>query len=388
MLTSATDRAMPYWRLSAFYLFYFAALGILLPYWSLYLRSLGFDALAIGQLMAVIMVTKLVAPNVWGWIADHTGRRIAVIRLASLLSLLVFSAIFFVESFWAIAWVMALYSFFWNASLPQFEVVTLNWLGRDIRRYGQIRLWGSVGFIGAVGGVGALLDAWSVSSVPGMLLLVFAGILLSSLLITDGPDASRHDAGHPPLVHVLRQPAVIAFLIACFLMQAGHGVYYTFFSLYLTDAGYSKVETGAFWALGVLAEVGLFLVMHRLMARFEARRLVFASLLIAAARWLLIGWFPGSLVLVVVAQLLHAVTFGVFHAAAIHLVHGFFPGRLQGRGQALYSSLSFGAGGALGSLAGGYLWDAVSPLAAFAAASGVSLIAAAVVAVWLRPTRA
>ncbi len=376
---------MPYWRLSAFYLFYFAALGILLPYWSLYLRSLGFDALAIGQLMAVIMVTKLIAPNVWGWVADHTGRRIAVIRLASLLSLLVFSAIFLVESFWAIALVMALYSFFWNASLPQFEVVTLNWLGRDIRRYGQIRLWGSVGFIGAVGGVGALLDAWPAGIVPGMLLLVFAGILLSSLLISDGPGASRHDDSHPPLGRVLRQPAVIAFLIVCFLMQAGHGVYYTFFSLYLTDAGYSKGETGAFWALGVLAEVGLFLIMHRLMARFDARRLVLASLLIAAARWLLIGWFPGLLALVVIVQLLHAVTFGVFHAAAIHLVHGFFPGRLQGRGQALYSSLSFGAGGALGSLAGGFLWDTLSPLAAFAAASGVSLIAAGVVAIWLRP---
>jgi len=365
--------------------FYFAALGILLPYWSLYLRSLGFDALAIGQLMAVIMITKLIAPNIWGWIADHSGQRIAVIRLASLMSLLVFSVIFWTRSFWAIAAVMAFYSFFWNASLPQFEVITLNWLGSDTHRYGLIRLWGSVGFIAAVGVAGLLLDHYPISIVPVALLLVLGGILASSLLVGEGGQVAHADHVPVPLMSVLRQPAVAAFLVSCFLMQAGHGVYYTFFSIWMTDVGYSKGQTGAFWALGVLSEVALFLVMHHLMRCYDARRLVFASLLIAAVRWLLIGLFPASLLLVLAAQVLHAVTFGVFHAAAIQLVHDFFPGRLQGRGQALYSSLSFGAGGAIGSLAGGWLWDVWSPLAAFVAASGVSLLAAGIVFRWLPP---
>ncbi len=376
---------MPYWRLSAFYLFYFAALGILLPYWSLYLRALGFDALAIGQLMAVVMVTKLVAPNLWGWLADHSGRRIAVIRLASAVSLLAFAAIYLTRSFWGIAAVMAVYSFFWNASLPQFEVITLNWLGSDTRRYGLVRLWGSIGFISAVGLLGVLLDRHPVSWVPAALLLALGGIFFSSLLIGEGPVSWHADVRHPPLTRVLRHPAVIAFLCASFLMQAGHGVYYSFFSIWLSDAGYGKGETGALWALGVLAEVGLFLIMHHLMERFEARRLVFVSLLAAAARWLLIGLFPDRLGLILLAQILHAVTFGVFHAAAIQLVHEYFPGRLQGRGQALYSSLSFGAGGALGSFVGGWLWESWSPLAAFIAASAVSLLAAGVVHRWMRP---
>jgi PPP family 3-phenylpropionic acid transporter len=334
--------------------------------------------------MAVVMVTKLVAPNIWGWIADHSGHRIAVIRLASLLSLLVFASILEAESFWTIALVMAVYSFFWNASLPQFEVVTLNWLGRDTHRYSLVRLWGSIGFIAAVGLLGLLLDHYPVTIVPGAMLLSLGGILLASLLIGEGPRDAQHDEAHPPLSRVLRQPAVAAFLVACFLMQAGHGVYYSFFSIWMTDAGYDKGETGAFWAIGVLAEVGLFLVMHRLMRRYPARLLVLASLVIAALRWLMIGLFPGLAWLILIAQLLHAVTFGVFHAAAIQLVHDFFPGRLQGRGQALYSSLSFGAGGALGSLAGGWLWDAWSPVLAFVAASGVSLLAALVTWRWMR----
>ena len=76
---------MIYWRLSAFYLFYFASLGALVPYWSVYLKSLGFDVVQIGELVAILMATKIVAPNVWGWIADHTGRRKTIIRIPSVL---------------------------------------------------------------------------------------------------------------------------------------------------------------------------------------------------------------------------------------------------------------------------------------------------------------
>ena len=149
---------MPYWRLSGFYFFYFAALGVIVPYWGLYLQTLGFGPAEIGELMAVIMATKIVAPNVWGWIADHTGRRMAIVRLASLLALLTFAGVFLAREFWRLALVMSLFSFFWNASLPQFEAVTFNYLGTRIHRYAHIRLWGSVGFILTVVALGKALE--------------------------------------------------------------------------------------------------------------------------------------------------------------------------------------------------------------------------------------
>ena len=92
-------KTLPYWRLSSFYFFYFASLGAFLPYWSLYLKSLGFGAVEIGQLVAIIMATKIVAPNVWGWIADHTGHRMAIVRMASLLATVTFAGVFLVNSF-------------------------------------------------------------------------------------------------------------------------------------------------------------------------------------------------------------------------------------------------------------------------------------------------
>ena len=105
---------MPYWRLSSFYLFYFASLGALLPYWALYLDSLGFAPAAIGELMAALMATKIVAPNLWGWIADHTGRHMPVVRLASLVSMIAFAGVFLGDSYPWLMLVMLVFSFFWN----------------------------------------------------------------------------------------------------------------------------------------------------------------------------------------------------------------------------------------------------------------------------------
>ena len=120
-----------YWRLSGFYWFYFAALGALLPYWGLYLSAEGYSAIEIGELMAIIMATKIVAPYLWSWIADHTGHCMKIIRIASICSAVAFLGVFLNSSFWWLVVVMLLFSFFWNATLPQFEAMTLNHLGDE-----------------------------------------------------------------------------------------------------------------------------------------------------------------------------------------------------------------------------------------------------------------
>ncbi len=369
---------MPYWRLSAFYFFYFAALGTLMPYWGLYLQSLGFDPFAIGSLMSILMATKIVAPNVWGWLGDHLGQRMVIVRLASLAALLAFLAMPGATGFAEIALIMALYSFFWNASLPQFEVVTFNYLGKMVERYSRLRLWGSVGFIVTVVLVGYLVDRHGTSVIPTALLIVVAGILLSSLLVKDKPGMISTEA-QPPILVVLKAPRVMAFFAAVFLMQMSHGPYYAFYSIYLQDFGYSKGSIGILWSIGVLAEVLLFVFMHRLMHRYSATLILLASLVLASLRWLLIGYFPDVLGLLVFSQVLHAASFGSFHAAAIHIVHGYFRGRHQGRGQALYSSLSFGAGGAVGTFTSGLLWEQWGAAFAYTMASAMALLGAWVV---------
>lgn len=369
---------MPYWRLSGYYLFYFASLGALVPYWALYLQAKGFDALAIGQLMAILSVTKIVAPMVWGHIVDRTGQRVQMVRLGALVTVLGFLTVFLANGFWGMAFAMLVFSFFWNASLPQMEAITFNHLRDRPTRYALVRLWGSVGFVLVVLALGVVLEDGSIDRVPIWMLWLTACVWLSSLWVPDSPPSH---GGHPPpaLRRLLRRPDIVALLGASFLMQLSHGIYYAFYSIHLTSAGYDSIAVGRLWALGVVAEVLIFLVMHRLLERFGARRVLLWSLGLAAVRWFSIGAYVDALGIQVIAQILHAATFGTFHASAIHLVHQMFPGRTQGRGQAIYNSLSFGAGGAAGSLIGGSLWTDSGPLVTFGVGAAAAVCGLAVV---------
>ena len=383
---AADARAVPYWRLSGFYLFYFASLGALVPYWSLYLKSLGFDARAIGTLMALIMATKIVSPNVWGWIADHTGHRMRIVRIGCLLGGVAFAGVFLGTEYWWLAVVMMVFSFFWNATLPQFEATTLNYLGRDSHRYSGIRLWGSIGFIVAVAALGPALDHFGAGILPMVLMALFAAIWLASLAVPEG--ASAHlPLDHEPLRRVLLRPEVAALLAVCFLLQASHGPYYTFYTIYMEDHGWSRSLIGQLWALGVIAEVGIFLIMYRLVPRFGLRRLLLASLALTSLRWVLIGEFPDELALVLFAQTLHAASFGIYHAVAIQLIHRYFTGRHQGKGQALYSSLSFGAGGAAGSYLAGIAWAGIGATDTYLLAALAASLAFVIAWRWIHPER-
>lgn len=363
---------IPYWRLSAFYFFYFAMLGTWLPFWSLYLQELGYSATEIGYISAVVMATKIFAPSLWGYLAAKTQKRIAIIRLGSAIAFFVFLAIFWRTDFWWMVAVVAGYSFFWNAVLAQFEVVTLSHLQDQYERYSQIRVWGSVGFIIAVVGFGAFLQHMGMGYVPMLAAGLLALIWLSSLIISERKLVYSKDSRRG-IGEILRSPTVISFYLACFLLQVAHGPYYTFFSIYLEQLGYSTAVIGLLWSLGVVAEVLLFMVMHKIMAAYSLRDILLLSLLLTVARWLMIGYMADSLLALLIAQCLHAASFGSFHAVAVELIRRMF-GEHQGQGMALYSGLSFGAGGAIGAVASGWLWVHNQSLT-FALASVASLIA-------------
>ena len=363
----------PYYRLSGFYFFYFASIGAFVPFWSLYLAELDFAPRAIGELMAILMATKIVAPNLWGWIADHTGQRMRIIRIATFLAFLIFIGVVFARGYWALALLMAGFSFFWHATLPQLEATTMGHLREDSHRYALIRLWGSIGFIVSVTLMSPVFDVIGIQWLPVILLGMLAAIWMNALVTPGESETTAHEQS-VSIWRVLRAPAVIALFAACFFMQASHGPYYTFFSIYLEEHGYSRSVVGSLWGLGVLAEVVVFTLMHRLLPRFGATNLLLFAVAITTLRWVLIALFVDDVPILLVAQVMHAASYGLYHAAAISLIHRLFPGRLQGRGQALYSSLSFGVGGALGSLASGYVWEGQGGTATYLLAAALAAL--------------
>jgi PPP family 3-phenylpropionic acid transporter len=378
-----TDRSA-YRRLSAYYFFYFAFIGIFSPYWSLYLQMLGFDAREIAVLMSLLMVMRVFAPTVWGWLADRSGRRHWIVRLSADLSLIAYVGVFFGSSFPWLFGVMAVMSFFWSASLPVVEATTFSVLKERTGDYGVIRVWGSIGFVLAVVGVGYFLDWAGVATLVWLALGAKIGIALSARSVPE-TGASARAAGAGPAWRVLVRSEVLAFFAACSLMAAAHGGYYTFYSIYLVDHGYSKGDVGWLWALGVIFEIGVFLQLPRLMGRFTIRQILVFSFACAVVRFTVIGWAVDNVWSIALAQVLHAATFGSYHAAAVAAVHHYFRGRHQAQGQALYTSLSFGAGGALGAVASGYTWETLGPAMTFSLASAAALLGLILIVWRVRP---
>ncbi|MDJ0956314.1 MAG: MFS transporter [Arenicellales bacterium] len=375
---------MPYWRLSIFYFFFFASLGALTPYLGLYLQSIGLTPEQIGQLMAILLATKIVSPNIWAWIADHSLRTLPVVRLAAFMAFAVFLVMYWSVTFWWIALVMFAFSFFWNAVLPQVETTTFKHLGRDERLYGRVRLWGSLGFIVFVLGLGPMVEHYGPSTTLPAVAFALLGVWFATLLIPEPGRAERLQI-QARFRDLFKRPEIVTLLVCCLLMQASHAPFYAFFSIYLNDYGYTKSAIGVLWAFGVLCEIGVFYYMHRIHWHFSLPSVLAMSFVVTALRWSLVAAFPESVTVITLTQALHAVTFGAYHATALQLIRKMFRGSHEHRGIALYGSTSFGIGGAIGSFYSGYIWAYVGPASTFVTAAGVAIAAAVLVISVIRP---
>ncbi|MBV2235373.1 MAG: MFS transporter [Sterolibacterium sp.] len=343
-------------RLAAWYFVYFAFIGLYMPYFGVYLQTRGFSAWEISLLLSLMQAMRLVAPNLWSWLAEQHGRKKPVVSGTALLCALSLCLLFMAESFAATFAVMALLTFFWSAALPLVEALTLSQLADRAAHYGRIRLWGSVGFIVAVQGIGALLDVQPITHLLWISLILLLLLFGCGLALPETP-APHQATAAVSLRTMLRHPQLLPLLWAAFLIAAAHGPLYVFYSIHLVAHHYPKTLIGALWSLGVVAEILAFMLMPFLLHRYSLRQILLFTFAMTALRFLLIGWGAGSLLILVLAQLLHGISFGAFHAAMVAILHRWFAERGQARAQALYGSISFGAGGLLGGLLSGQTWD-------------------------------
>jgi len=361
-------------RLSNFYLWYFAFVGAYGPFFALYLQDRGFDPLHIAILMAVGPVSRIFVPNFWGWLADHYRARGGIQRALAFIGPFVAAGLLLHPGFAGLLCLLIVWSLFWSGLLPLVEASTMAVLRARMGVYGRIRLWGSIGFIVVVVSGGYLFDAFGVGLLEWVILVLLALTALAVFALPHQRSAIGTSTGKASLWAVLGNPGVIGMIAAFFLMQVAHAPYNTFYSIYLVDAGYSKTAVGWLWALGVVAEIVLFFWLPQLMRRWRLEQILVACFCFAIVRFLMVAWGVNSLAVLLIAQLMHAMTFGAFHAAGVAATHRVFQGELQSRGQALYSSLGYGAGGAIGTLAAGYAWENLGGAVTFSLSALAALI--------------
>lgn len=348
-------------KLGAFYFFYYSIVGTFMPYWSLYLQNQGFSFNEIGLLSSIAIITRFFAPFIWGWIADKSGKRMLLVRLATWMEAVIWLLIFIIpNNFQSVALLMLIFSFFQNAILAQFEGVTLFWLGeRRAELYGKVRKWGSVGFIVGVFSIGALLEIVTISMLPIMLLCIAFTAFLWSFTVHEPKHAPQAQKKLEPLLPILKRPIVWAFFSIEFVMLFAQAPFYSFYSNYLKQAGFSTTEIGFLWSVGVIAEIMMFAYATFFLKRFSWRVLVSLCLLMTGIRFVLVGTFPESFLMQFLSQTLHAFSFGLFHVLAMRIIFQNFSLGQQGRGQALYSTM-WGLGIASGSILAGHYWQQFS----------------------------
>jgi PPP family 3-phenylpropionic acid transporter len=350
------------WAFGSFFFLYFAYVGLVSPFASLFFLDRGFSVIEIAILMSMLQITRIVGPFSWGWLSDYLSDRIGIIRFCACLAALVFLSIFFLQSYIAFfVWMFVLHTIL-SSLMPLGESATVHALFKDNsfdKRYGRLRLWGSVGFIAMVLFAGELFQSKGIELYPivGSIVLIFLAAVTFKL---HEPKMERHKMVKGELLVVLFNPDVRWFLLSGFFMIFAHAALYVFYSLYLADLGYNKFQIGLFWALGVFAEVIFFYFQSKVLSRLDPEVVLQMAFGIGVIRFVLIAFFPLTWVLIL-AQIMHAGTFAAHHSAATKLLQRWFTGPLQARGQALMATVSYGLGGTLGGIVAGWLWDATLP---------------------------
>lgn len=348
---------VPSARLGSLYGLYFAVVALSIGWFGPYFQSLGFSASEIGIAIGVLTGSKIIAPYLWGTLGDFLPNRLRVVQIGIVGSTFAAGLLLLDVDFLGLCLVLALFGVFWNAIIAQFDTLTLEYLGDDHHLYSSIRVWGSIGFIAMM-----LASGWLFSDVEYGILpwLIITGLLVSVAISMTLPGHGRARSAENTDEGIrsrLTNTSVLIFFVVASLNQLTHGPLNVFFTLYVQDHGYTAFQAGQLWALGVLAEVILFFVLPRFIRTLDLRVLLTVSLALGSMRWILIGAYPDVVWLVIVLQLLHAFTFGAIHSVSIEFIRRWFPGKLSGRGMALYSGCVFGIGGSLGATLSGIAWE-------------------------------
>ena len=371
-------------RLSTNYFWYFGLLGLIVPFLAVFLDARGFTSLEIGEILAVITATKIVAPSLWAQLADKSGQQLTIVKVGALLSLFCFSLIIWTFSYWPLMFSLAMFSLFITSILPQIEVMTLNSIRKSAIIYGRIRLWGSIGFVIVAMLSGELIERYSAEAFSYIGIVILAGLFISTLFNKQPRIAKKTSIDNVSIKVKVFNRNFLLFFFAGLMLQMSFGPYYVFFALYLKDLAYSGFLIGIFIAIGVVAEIGVFVFAAIFFKSFSLKTLISMSILLTAFRWFIVGHFANSDMALAFSQLIHALSFGLYHSASISFIQQHFNANQQSRGQAIYIGGVYGVGGAIGAYVAGLLWqEGVGAVITFDFAAITALIGG-VLALFLR----
>ena len=315
-------------------------------------------------------MAMVIFPLIWGVLADRLNMRRPIYILCNIVSTAVWVLFLLTVEFWPMLIITAFYGMFYAPIISFLEAVTMDVLGAEKKSYGRIRAWGSISFIVMVLVLGKIIDLYSVDII---LVLILAGSLMLAV-ISLGIPAIQSPKKNPltPGAGSLLEKRVFVFLFCAFLMLVSHGAYYGFFSIHLANMGYGTTFIGITWALASTAEILVMIKSDKIFDRFSLENVLFFSFMVAALRWMIL-FFAQSVTLILLSQVLHAVTYGTFHMASILYIDRLAPEKAKTLGQAVNNALTYGLGLMVGFFVNGYVYEITGSFTLFLMSSLIAL---------------
>ncbi|MCK6265289.1 3-phenylpropionate MFS transporter [Vibrio sp. ZSDE26] len=348
----------PYGWISQYFLGFFFAYGVYLPFWALWFEEQGVSATDIGVLVGIGFATRCVANLVITPRIHKAEHLLPALRWLSFAAFLFVGFHFFTGgNFWLMVAATVLFNLCCGPIVPLSDALANYYARLKMLDYGRTRLWGSVAFIAGSTVVGYLI-AWYGTDM--ILYTALAGVLFSLIIsmrsISTMPKTlSTKNVERPKVSQLLREWPVIKFLTLIALIQGSHAAYYSFSAIHWRGAGYSADIIGYLWSLGVVAEVAVFAFSKRVFAGWTLRALFVTASIGVMVRWGITA-STTELYALVMVQLLHGVTFAMAHIAAIQYIQKEEEHKMVAL-QALYNAIPLGAVIALITTLSGWGYD-------------------------------
>jgi len=330
--------------LGAYYFFYFALVGVYVIFMPKALLELGYAPVDVGIIYAAAPFMRFLLPFVFRHYLSLTPNVYKFSLLFTFLGTLIFLQT--VHDFWFYLIANLLFGASMGVSLPYVETIALGRLSKHL--YGKVRLWGSLGFMGIALWLGKILsspmEALYYLSAMAILTLLFGSFLTRY-------DTISHSSAQDDASFSLSK--YWAFWISIFLMQVGFGGFYNFFTIYETAHGISLEMTSWMWSFGVFCEIFMLYFQGPLLQRNLLNILQFATL-VTAFRWFILYLYPESALITFATQSLHAVSFALYHTAAITYVFSLYTQKKLA--QQFFLGIAFGLGGSVGAILSGKIY--------------------------------
>lgn len=331
-------------RIALFFGGYFVFGGVAMPFFPVWLAERGLSDTEIASCLAVPMALRVFLTPLAGIFADMAPNRRFAVRIFLVASVAVFLCAWPAESYWPLLITTGSAMILWHLSLPIVEALALTGVRRFGLDYGRMRFAGSITFILTNLGAGAILGVVLPEMIFWLLAAGLVATMITGFTLPVTPPAVRalddvSKAETRPAREVLGNPALLAVLAAGGLIQASHGVVYSFGSLYWQGLGFSGVEIGALWAIGVVCEIALFLWSGAVVRVTGDVRLIVVGALGALLRWSLLPFdfgFAGFLLV----QSLHGLSFGATYLGTQHAIARIVPDEMTASAQGIYAMMT------------------------------------------------